>query len=81
MQVLKAIIEYQDLNFQQQAAPEELLSWPKAIGSNTAVDSKAAVDALSRLNETWGCKSKRGGTAKIMPFIAGVDFEGPSGKT
>ena len=79
MQVLKAIIEYQDMNTQQQqSVQEELLSWPKAIGSNIAADSKASVEALNRLNDTWGVKSKRGGAAKIMPFIAGVNFESPA---
>lgn len=75
LQVLKAIIEYQDGNSLQQPVQEELLSWPKAIGSNTSSDSKSSVEALSRLNDTWGWKSKRGGAAKIMPFIAGLDFQ------
>lgn len=78
LQVLKAIIEYQDVNTQQPAVQEELLSWPKAIGSNIAADSKASAEALNRLNDTWGVKSKRGGAAKIMPFIAGVNFESPA---
>lgn len=75
LQVLRAIIEYQDTDSQPQSAGEELLSWPKAIGSNPSADSKASLDALSRLNDTWGLKSRRGGVARIMPFIASIDFQ------
>ena len=72
MQVLKAIIEYQDGHLTVDSAGEEMLQWPKAIGSNPAGDTRISLEALGRLTEAWGYSRKRANN--IMPFIAEVNF-------
>ena len=74
MQVLKAIIEYQDGNSTVDSAGEEMLQWPKAIGSNPAGDTRISLEALGRLTEAWGYSRKRANN-NIMPFIAEVNFQ------
>jgi len=74
-QVLKAIIEYQDGHTGEEKVGEEMLQWPKAIGSNPAGDTKISLEALGRLTEAWGYSRKRTNN-KIMPFIAEVNFQG-----
>jgi hypothetical protein len=74
LQVLKASIEHQDGHTGEENIGEEMLQWPKAIGSNPTGDTKISLEALGRLTETWGYSRKRANN-KIMPFIAEVDFQ------
>ena len=74
LQVLNAIIEYQDKHPESEPAGEEMLQWPKAIVSNPEGDTKMSLEALGRLVESWGYSRKKA-KDKLMPFIADVQFQ------
>lgn len=80
IQVLNAIIEYQDRTPERgEHSTEEMLQWQKAVSSNPAADTKAALEAMGRLTESWGYARKKS-TDRLMPFIAGVQFQAESAR-
>lgn len=75
LQVLEAVIEYQDRHPEGESAGLEMLQWPKAVGSNPGGDTQASLEALGRLHESWGTPRKKS-LDTLMPFIAGVQLQG-----